>query len=121
MSYRGDRFNKRMLSTNLAENTIDPTKNRHLSDFSLGVERLLRALDYDDAREVDDWRAEIGQKQASAVGAILRLVWSEKLHLVRPLLLIFEHRDNLEATLKKIKRSTYFRVRNQLLDFFVGL
>lgn len=121
MSYRSDRFNKRMLSTCLAEETIDPSKNRNLNDLGLSVERLMDALDYDPERERAEWSTEIGQTQASVVGAILRLIWSNKPHLVNPLLLILEHRDDLEATLREIKKSTYFWARNQLLEFFIGL
>lgn len=121
MSYRSDRFNKRMLSTSLADQTIDPSKNRNMSDFGLGVERLLAAIDYDPERARDEWSTEIGQNQASVVGAVLRLIWSNKPHLVNPLLLILEHRDDLEATLREIKKSTYFWARNQLLEFFIGL
>lgn len=121
MSYRSDRFNKRMLSTCLADQAIDPSKNRNMSDFGLGVERLQYALDYDPERARAEWSAEIGQTQASVVGAIMRLIWSNKPHLVKPLLLILEHRDDLEASLKKIKKSTYFWARNQLLEFFIGL
>lgn len=121
MSYRSDRFNRRMLSTCLADQAIDPSKNRNMSDLGLGVERQLNSLDYDPERARAEWSAEIGQTQASAVGAVLRLIWSNKPHLVKPLLLIFEHRDDLEASLKKIKKSTYFWARNQLLEFFIGL
>lgn len=121
MSYRGDRFNKRMLSLDCADGKIDASKNRRLGDDGLGVERILDAVDFDAKRVGDVESAEIGQAQASAVGAVLRLICSDKLHLVKPLLLIFEHGANREASLRKIKKTTYFRVRNELLDFFVGL
>lgn len=121
MSYRGDRFNRRMLSTNLTELKIDPAKNKHLGDAGLGVERLLDALDFDDQRERKAWSGETGQLHASAVGAVLRLVFAGKPHLVKPLLLIFENENDLESSLKKMKKSSYFWARNQLLEFFIGL
>lgn len=121
MSYRSDRFNKRMLSTNRAEETIDVSKNRALGDAGLGVARLLDALDFDAERAAAERRAEIGARNASAVGAVLRLTLAEKPHLVKPLLLILEHGDDLESSLKKMKRSSYFWARNRLLEFFIGL
>ena len=54
-------------------------------------------------------------------GAVLRLVWGGKPHLARVLNLILENGEDRELSVQKVKKSTYFRARNELLDFFVAL
>ena len=54
-------------------------------------------------------------------GAVLRLVVAGKDHLVPTLLLIAENRDDREKSLRQMPRRSYFRHRDELLDFFVAL
>ena len=54
-------------------------------------------------------------------GAVLRLVIAGKDHLVPTLLLIAENRDDREKSLQQMPRRSYFRHRDELLDFFVAL
>ena len=54
-------------------------------------------------------------------GAVLRLVVAGKDHLVPTLLLIAENRDDREESLRQMPRRSYFRHRDELLDFFVAL
>ena len=54
-------------------------------------------------------------------GAVLRLVVAGKDHLVPTLLLIAENRDDREKSLQQMPRRSYFRHRDELLDFFVAL
>jgi len=48
----------------------------------------------------------------------MRLVGAGKGHLIRVLLLIVENIHNREESLKTVSRATYFRHREELLDFF---
>ena len=54
-------------------------------------------------------------------GAVLRLVVAGKDHLVPTLHLIAENRDDREKSLQQMPRRSYFRHRDELLDFFVAL
>ena len=121
MSSRNERFNSSIRSIDWVEESGDPSKDPRQSDGGLGVQRLVEVVDFDWTREVSEWSREIGQRNASAVGAILRLEWSGNHHLIAPLLAIFENGSDISSTLLKIKKSTYFRARNALLEFFVGL
>ncbi len=121
MSSRNERFNSSIRSIDWVEESGDPSKDPRQSDGGLGVQRLVEVVDFDWTREVSEWSREIGQRNASTVGAILRLEWSGNHHLITPLLAIFENGSDISSTLFKIKKSTYFRARNALLEFFVGL
>ena len=112
MSRRSDRFNLSMWHTVISEQAADCKRE---------AERLLDAADWDEARELRAWHDELGRRNANAAGAVLRLVWDGKPHLARVLNLILENGKDRELSLRKVKKSTYFRARNELLDFFVGL
>lgn len=121
MSTRNDRFNASLRSFDFLASGGDPSKDPRRSDSGLGVERLVDALDCDAEREAVARSAELGQRNASAVGAVLRLVWAEKVHLAKALNLIFENGSERELSLKKMKRRTYFWARNELESFFIAL
>ena len=112
MSRRSDRFNRSMWHTVISEQAADCKRE---------AERLLAAADWDEARELRAWHDELGRRNANAAGAVLRLVWGGKPHLARVLNLILENGEDRELSVQKVKKSTYFRARNELLDFFVGL
>ena len=121
MSSRNERFNSSIRSIDWVEESGDPSKDPRQSDGGLGVQRLVEVVDFDWTREVSEWSREIGQRNASTVGAILRLEWSGNHHLITPLLAIFENGSDIASSLLKIKKSTYFWARNALLKFFIGL
>ena len=121
MSSRNERFNSSIRSIDWVEESGDSSKDPRQSDGGLGVSRMINAIDFDWTREVSEWSREIGQRNASTVGAILRLEWSGKHHLIAPLLAIFENGSDIASSLLKIKKSTYFWARNALLKFFIGL
>ena len=121
MSSRNERFNSSIRSIDWVEESGDPSKDARQSDSGLGDQRLVEVVDFDWTREVSEWSREIGQRNASTVGAILRLEWSGNHHLIAPLLAIFENGSDIASSLLNIKKSTYFRARNALLEFFVGL
>jgi len=121
MSSRNERFNSSIRSIDWVEVSGDPSKDPRQSDGGLGVQRLVEVVDFDWTREVSEWSREIGQRNASTVGAILRLEWSGNHHLITPLLAIFENGSDITSSLLKIKKSTYFWARNALLKFFIGL
>ena len=112
MSLRSDRFNRSMRHTELMF---------RVSDEGLGLERLVEAVDYDEAMSAAEWHEALGQENASAVGAVLRLVWAEKHHLAKVLNLIFENVNERRLSIAKVKKRSYFRARNALLEFFVAL
>ena len=121
MSARSERFNDSMVSVDWVDGEFDPSKDPRQSDGGIGVLRLVAAVDFDWAAERASWRCEVGQRNASVVGAVLRLVWDEKPFLVKVLNLIFEHGENRRLSIRKVPMTTYFRARNALLEFFVGV
>ena len=54
-------------------------------------------------------------------GAVLKLIVAGKDHLVPTLLLIAENGSDRERSMHKMPRRSYFRHRDELLDFFVAL
>lgn len=116
MSRRSERFNKAMRSVDFESVTTD--KNRATSDKGLGVERLLGAVDYDDAAETARENSIRAEREDLLFAAETRLVEAGKGYLIRVLLLIVENGADRELSLKSIPKRTYFRHRNELLWFF---
>ena len=54
-------------------------------------------------------------------GAVLKLIVAGKDHLVPTLLLIAKNGSDRERSMHKMPRRSYFRHRDELLDFFVAL
>lgn len=121
MSARNERFNAGMVSMDWIDEEFDPSKDPRQSDGGLGVCRMVEACDFNWSAEREAWRTELGQRNASVVGSVLRLIWDEKPFLARVLVLIFEHGENRRLSIRKVPMSTYFRARNALLEIFVGV
>ena len=121
MSSRNERFNSSIRSIDWVEESGDPSKDPRQSDGGIGAQRLVAAVDFDWAAERASRRCEVGQRNASVVGAVLRLVWDGKPFLVKVLNLVFENGENRRLSIRKVPMSTYFRARNALLEFFVGV
>ena len=111
MSCRSDRFNASMCSLeSFSAKFDDPSKIATLSDRGKGVERLIDVL----TPPPDD----TPDRNQELAGAVLRLVIAGKEHLVTTLLEIAENGSNREESFGKVPRATYFRHRDDLLDFF---
>ena len=76
MSARSERFNASMASVDWVDGEFDPSKDPRQSDGGLGVERMVASVDFDWASERASWSWDLGQRNASVVGAVLRLVWT---------------------------------------------
>ena len=116
MSTRNDRFNASMRSLDeLTSSFKDPSKANVFSDKGLGVERMVSTLDYDVTAE---------ERLLSALAdklfiAEMRLVDANRKYLIPVLLLIVENGKDREKSPEKVSRSTYFRHRDALLEFFL--
>ena len=114
MSWRADRFNASLASLDeFADRFDDPAKIASFADRGEGVGRMLEQIE-----PTPDTSPDPDQELA---GAVLRLVVAGKDHLVPTLLLIAENRDDREKSLQQMPRRSYFRHRDELLDFFVAL
>lgn len=114
MSCRSDRFNASMCSLeSFSAKFDDPSKLAALSDRGKSAATMQTLLDppEDDAPD----------RNQELAGAVLRLVVAGKDHLAPTLLLIAENGDNREESFGKVPRRSYFRHRDELLDFFVAL
>jgi len=125
MSWRSDRFNQGMRSTDFPD--VDPAKNRTRSDEGLGVGRMLDALDYDDAAETLRERAFQSDRAKRLFAAEMQLADAGKGHLTRVLLLIVENGSDRAASIAALSavsktwnaaRKKYFDHRDRLLAFF---
>ena len=117
MSYRNDRFNRRMTSLEvMISGFADASKAKVFSDRGKGVERMFLALDYSPGIES---KPEVEQRRAVCLAeAEMRLAEAGKRHLIPVLLLIVENGSNREESIKRVPRRTYFLHRKQLLVFF---
>jgi len=125
MSYRSERFNNAMRSTDYSD--IDPAKNRNSSDGGLGVERMLDAIDYDDAKEEARERAIRAERAERLFVAEMQLVEAGLRHLIPVLLLIVENGTDFRESIGRMSpscktpnaaRKKYFEHRARLLAFF---
>jgi len=114
---RNDRFNAGLRSVDRTDKAYDASKDPRMSEHGAVIERMLDEID----RDTHGPHTSAGDRNASAAGAVLRLVWTEKQHLIPVLLLIFKHGKNRGETMKIVTRSTYYWARNALLKFFIGL
>ena len=116
MSTRNERFNASMRSLDeFTASFEDPTKAQVFSDKGQGVERMVTTLDYDITAE------ELVQSaiEDNLFIAEMRLVEANLTRLIPVLLLIVENGNDREKSLEKVSRSTYFRHRDALLEFFL--
>ena len=114
MTYRNERFNASLVSLDeFMDGFDDPTEIASFTDHGEGVGRMLEQIE-----PTPDTSPDPDQELA---GAIFRLIVAGKDYLVSTLLLIAENRDNREKSMLTISKATYFRHRDELLDFFVRL
>ena len=114
MTFRNERFNASLASLDeFIDGFDDPAKIAAFADRGGGVGCMLEQIE-----PTSDTSPDPGQELA---GAVLRLVVAGKDHLVPTLLLIAENRDDREKSLQQMPRRSYFRHRDELLDFFVAL
>ena len=125
MSYRSERFNRRMKSLETTASGRDTSKWRALSDGGLGVERVLTALDGDEDVPADASGTtkplDEDERDELLFNAEMRLVEAHRRHLIPVLLLIAENGPDRERSLRRIPARTYFRHRDELLAFFTGV
>ena len=114
MTFRNERFNASLFSLDeFMDGFEDPAKITTFADRGEGVGQMLEQIE-----PTPDTSPDPDQELA---GAVLRLVVAGKDHLVPTLLLIAENRDDREKSLRQMPRRSYFRHRDELLDFFVAL
>ena len=114
MTFRNERFNASLFSLDeFMDGFEDPAKITTFADRGEGVGQMLEQVE-----PTPDTSPDPDQELA---GAVLRLVVAGKDHLVPTLLLIAENRDDREKSLRQMPRRSYFRHRDELLDFFVAL
>ena len=114
MTYRNERFNASLISIDeFMDRFDDPTEIASFTDRGEGVGRMLEQIE-----PTPDASPDPDQELA---GAILRLIVAGKDYLMPTLLLIAENRDNREKSFRHMPRRSYFRHRDELLDFFVAL
>ena len=114
MTFRNERFNASLVSLDeFMDRFDDPSEIVSFTDRGKGVGRMLEQIE-----PTPDTSPDPDQELA---GAILRLIVAGKDYLVSTLLLIAENRDNRERSMLTVSKATYFRHRDELLDFFVRL
>ena len=113
MTYRAERFNRSMRSLEaMVSGMADASKSAKLSDRGRSAARMYAAFESEpDAPDRDQELA----------GAVLRLIVEGMGYLVPTLLLISENGSERERSIQQVPRRTYFRHRDELLDFFVAL
>ena len=113
MTFRNERFNASLISLDeFMDGFDDPTGIASFTDHSEGVGQMLEQIE-----PTPDTSPDPDQELA---GAILRLIVTGKDYLVPTLLLIAENRDNREKSFQQVPRRSYFRHRDELLDFSRG-
>jgi len=127
MSYRNDRFNQGMRSLEtMLSGHANVSKTKSLCDEP-ALERMLDALDYDEAAETDREKRLHADRYSTLFGAEMRLVWADLQHLIPTLLLIIENRRNRDASIdsmaatsktRNAARKKYYAHKDALLDFF---
>ena len=113
MTYRAERFNNSMRSLEaMVSGMADASKSAKLSDRGENAARMYAAFEPE---------PDAPDREQELVGAVLKLIVAGKDHLVPTLLLIAENGSDRERSMHKMPRRSYFRHRNELLDFFVAL
>ena len=113
MTYRAERFNNSMRSLEaMVSGMADASKSAKLSDRGKSAARMYAAF------EPEPGTPDRDQELA---GAVLRLIVEELDYLVPTLLLIAENGSDRERSMQQVPRRSYFRHREDLLNFFVAL
>ena len=113
MTYRAERFNKSMRSLEaMLSGMADASKSAKLSDRGKSAARMYAAF------EPEPGTPDRDQELA---GAVLRLIVEGLDYLVPTLLLIAENGSDRERSMQQVPRRSYFRHREDLLNFFVAL
>ena len=113
MTYRAERFNRSMRSLEaMISGMADASKSAKLSDQGRSAARMYAA--FESEPDAPDPNQELA-------GAVLRLIVEGMGYLVPTLLLISENGSERERSIQQVPRRTYFRHRDELLDFFVAL
>ena len=113
MTYRAERFNRSMRSLEaMVSGMVDASKSAKLSDRGRSAARMYAAFEPEpDAPDRDQELA----------GAVIRLIVAGKDYLAPTLLLIAENGGERERSMQHVPKTSYFRHRDELLEFFVGL
>ena len=113
MTYRAERFNRSMRSLEaMVSGRADASKSAKLSDRGKSAARMYAA--FEPEPDAPDRNQELA-------GAVLRLIVEGMDHLVPTLLLIAENGSDRKRSIQQVPRASYFRHRDELLEFFVGL
>ena len=113
MTYRAERFNNSMRSLEaMVSGMTDASKSAKLSDCGKSAARMYAAFEPE---------PDASDRNQELAGAVLRLIVAGKDYLVPTLLLIVENLDNREKSFQHMPRRSYFRHRDDLLNFFVAL
>jgi len=119
MSYRNERFNRSMFPLEaMTADMKDASKARIFSENGEGVERMVTALDYDEAAETTAEERVQATIEDKLFEAKMRLVDAGKGYLIRVLRLIVENGNDREESMRHVAKRTYFRHRNELIRFF---
>ena len=113
MTYRAERFNNSMRSLEaIVSGMADASKSAKLSDRGKSAARMYAAFEPE---------PDAPARDQELAGAVLRLIVEEMSHLVPTLLLIAENGSDREKSMEQVPRRSYFRHRDDLLNFFVAL
>jgi len=116
MSYRSERFNRRMMSLEVVvAGFADVSKAKIFSDGGAGAHAIRENPGLGLGRRST---VEEETREEKLFEAEMRLADTEKSHLIPVLLLIVENGSNREESLKHVTRATYFRHRDLLCRFF---
>jgi len=114
MSYRSERFNRRMMSLEvMVAGFADVSKAKIFSDGVAGAHAIREGQESRSRSRVEE-----ETREGKLFEAEMRLADAEKSHLIPVLLLIVENGSNREESLKHVARATYFRHRDLLCRFF---
>ena len=113
MTYRAERFNRSMRSLEaMVSGMADASKSAKLTDCGKSAARMYAAFEPE---------PDSPDRNQELAGAVLRLIVAGKEYLVPTLLLIVENGSDRERSMQHVPRTSYFRHRDELLEFFVGL
>ena len=113
MTYRAERFNNSMRSLEaMVSGMADASKSAKLSDCGNSAARIYAAFEPE---------PDPPDRDQELAGAVLRLIVEGLDYLVPTLLLIAENGSDRERSMQQVPRRSYFRHRDDLLNFFVAL
>ena len=113
MTYRAERFNRSMRSLEaMVSGMADASKSAKLSDCGKSAARMHAAFEPE---------PDVPDRDQELAGAVLRLIAEGLNYLVPTLLLIAENGNDRERSIQQVPRRSYFRHRDDLLNFFVAL